>query len=231
MKFTSRLALVVSLLTTPALFTFVQAADLAFEKNIELAVVNGAAHQSNQSLFDQEQQVALSSGDQQIVFRVFDSFRESNSKRLFRSPYYVMTFADQGDQLITLSTAKPLRTLAEANKFGRNPQFQLIDSSGQTVPFKMALLKKDGIQVNRDLLAELHAFNATGHAAAIEARAPFAVVNRSLAGPVPAPVSVTNADHVTVSEQMLHYWFEQADGDTRQRFIEWAERTMAKSSK
>ncbi len=231
MKFTSRLVLAFSLLSASVVSTLVQAADLDFEKNIELTLVNGGAYKGTGSLFDQERQVKLASGDQQIVFRVFDSFRESNSKRLFRSPYYVMTFGDQGDKRISLSTATPLRSLADANKFGRDPQFKLVDSQGKPVAFKMAMLQKDGVQVNRDLLAELHAFNATGHAAAIEARAPFAVVNRALVDSKQVPVQLTNSDHVTVSEQMLHYWFEQADGDTRQRFLSWAERTMAKSAK
>ncbi|MNO00475.1 hypothetical protein D3C81_2203750 [compost metagenome] len=49
------------------------------------------------------------------------------------------------------------------------------------------------------------------------------------AGTAPSPLGSTalNAPTVTlkgenVSEQMLQYWFQQADKDTQKRFLQWA---------
>ncbi len=228
MKFGRTLTLVAAILSAPS-----WAANLTVDKNIELEVINGKAYKSSRTFFGKAEDIALPTGDQQMVFRIFDSFRNGSSQDLFRSEYYVVTFADQGDSTINLA-ATPLTNLSAAKQFDKNPAFKLTNGKGENVPFKLAQLKKEGMQVSRDLVTELREFNATGNEAAIESRAPFAALalmnNDSAKLPAEGGVQTRIGD-VLLSEQMLHYWFQQADQETRIRFMEWAERSMKRSGK
>ncbi|CAM3480833.1 DUF2057 domain-containing protein [Parendozoicomonas haliclonae] len=227
MKFGRILTLAAVVLSTPAL-----AANLTFNSNIELAVVNGQKH-NQESVFGRPKDVVLPEGEQQIVFRIYDSFRTPGGHEMYGSEYYVATFADQGDETIKLTSAN-LPNLKAAKKFDDNPEFKLTNSKGEAVPFTLAQLKKEGMQISRDLVNELREFNATGHEGAIESRAPFAALammnNESTSLPKEGGVQTRIGD-VLMSEQMLHYWFQQADHDTRVRFMEWADRSMKRSMK
>ena len=227
MKFSRILTLAVAVLALPA-----WAANLTVADNIELSVVNGKTYKAPAKLFGRADKIELEPGQQQVVFRIFDNIRSGSAQNLFRSEYYVITFDDRADDELKLAAA-PISNMAAARQFDSNPSFTLVNQQEQAVPFEMAQLRKAGMQVSRDLVNELREFNATGHKAAIESRAPFAALalmnNDSTVLPEGNSVQQRMGD-VLLSEQMLHYWFQQADHSTRERFLGWAERSMKKTA-
>ena len=227
MKFWRILTLAVAVLATPT-----WAADLTVADNIELNVVNGKTYQASVKLFGTAEKIELNDGDQQLIFRIFDNIRSGNNQNLFRSEYYLITFSDQGDENLKLA-ASPILNMTAARQFDKKPVFTLLNSDGNAVPFKLAQMRREGMKVNRNMLNELREFNATGHEAAIEARAPFAALAmmNSDSALLPDRNNVqTKIGDVLLSEQMLHYWFQQADPETRKRFMNWAGRSMKKTA-
>ncbi len=225
MKFGRILALVASFLAIPA-----WAATLNVANNVELKVINGKPFKSK--MFSDNKTVNLPDGDQQLVFRLNDSFRQGNSQELYSSEYYVIKIAAKGNEELTLK-ARPINNLSQAQNFDRNPEFTLTNAHGNPVPFKFSELKKEGMQINRDLVNELHDFNASGSPAAIESRAPFAalaMMNNQSTQLKASGGTQERIGNVLISEQMLHYWFQQADQATRERFMDWAGRSMKKTA-
>ncbi|MTI15339.1 YccT family protein [Sansalvadorimonas verongulae] len=210
----------------------VWAADLTVANNLDIHVVNGQKYNAPVSLFAGKNVIDLGAGDQQLVLRVSDSFGTRNSQELYKSEYYVLTFKTKGDEKLNISVPA-MHNINQARQFDETSPFMLKTDDGSAVHFEKAVLKKDGMQLSRNLVNELKEFNATGNPAAIESRAPFAalMMNSADAGKLPTQVGTQERmGEVLMSEQMLHYWFKQADPQTRQRFLDWAARSVQKTA-
>lgn len=227
MKFARMLAVAASLAAGS-----VWAADLSIANNLDVQVVNGKSYSASLSLFGSKNVIDLGQGDQQLVLRVSDGFSNKNSQELYKSEYYVLTFNTTADEKISLSVPT-MHNLKQARKFDENPTFILKKEDGSAVHFEKAVLKKEGMQLSRNLVNELKEFNASDSPAAIESRAPFAalMMNSDDAAKLPQQGGTTERmGDVVMSEQMLHYWFKQADPQTRQRFLDWAARATQKTA-
>ena len=227
MKFARLLAVAASLAAGS-----VWAADLNVANNLDVQVVNGKNYNAPVSLFGGKNVIDLGAGDQQLVLRVSDGFSTKNSQELYKSDYYVLTFKTEQDEKLNISVPA-MHNINQARKFDINPEFILKKDDGSTVHFEKAVLKKEGMQLSRNLVNELKEFNATGNPAALESRAPFAalMMNNADGGKLPTQGGTQERmGDVLMSEQMLHYWFRQADPQTRQRFLDWAARSVQKTA-
>ena len=77
------------------------------------------------------------------------------------------------------------------------------------------------------LIKDLSEYNASGAPAAVAAFAGTAPVAVAVGGT--AAAGKVNKGKVTlqgenVAEQMLQYWYQQADKETQARFIDWAKK-------
>ena len=228
MRIARILTTALSVLAIPAMAATLDVAD-----NLDLKVLNGKKYRASAGLFENSKTVTLPDGDNQLILQVSDSYRISDNQEIFTSEYYVITLNTEGDTALNVK-AKPLPNLNAAKSFDDAPSFFLQTEAGKNYPYKMAKLTKDGMQFSRDLVEELKDFNGTGHAAALESRAPYDALIASTGLKQNSPEAqavIRNAKaEIILSEQMLHYWFQQADQGTRERFMQWADRAMKKQA-
>ena len=220
MKFGRILSLIAVVIALPAWAT-----SLTFSGNIELNVVDGKPYKTEGGLFSSKApQLELANGDHQLVLRIEDLYSEGENQTIYNSAYYVITLKTEGKNTLKLSP-QGVKNLIQAQRFDNNPRFKLVTGKGTAYPFRMAKLEKDGLQLGRNLAQELREFNATGHDAALAARAPAAQAYVHYGTPSALPKGRGDA---TMSDQMLRYWFQQADSETRTRFLNWANKSMQK---
>jgi len=169
----------------------------------ELVLVNGLEADGNDP-------VLLSNGENQVAFRYQDSYRENGEHQLFKSDVVIMKFSGQ-DSTYHLELPK-LRTAQDTQRFNKSPALTLTDGQGKSIDFQQDKLMKHGLQFGRDLEKEIAQYNLTDKPAALKS----AVAITTL--PAIAPVGDTKQQGKNVAENMLNYWYSQADEATRERF-------------
>ena len=208
MKFrTAILALAACGLSFPTLADI----NLELPYSAELVLVNGQEANGNAPL-------TLENGENQIAFRYQNSYRENGEHQLFKSDVIIVTFAGE-DTSYQLELPK-LRSAQDTQKFNKTPSVSLLDSQGKQVNFAQDKLMKHGLQFGRDFEAEIAAYNHTDKPAALKLAA--ADNNQPVVAAVhpakPQAQGEQQPQGKNVAENMLNYWYEQADEATRQRF-------------
>lgn len=102
----------------------------------------------------------------------------------------------------------------------------MVAANGEKITFEQDKLIKSGLQFGRDFEKEIAIYNQSGKAAAVATTAAVAAT-----AAVPTTLPATAAPAATspkppvdqqqtrnVAENMLNYWYEQADEATRARF-------------
>ncbi len=176
---------------------------LILPTNVRVVAYNG---QNSSDL----SRLTLPDGNNQIALRFEGELGRGKDAEYVYSEVIVATF-DAKDTDLSLNIPE-IRSSHTLNRFNRDPQIKLTDATGKRVTCKMAVIKKEGFQIQRDYAAELVEFNRGDSAAAVASLKPAAVSWQ------PSPDS-----HPEVAEQMLHYWYQQADAETRSRFKQWLE--------
>lgn len=199
----------------------------------QLLVIDG---QSPDTLKDTEQ-FALANGQHQVVFRLKSVVRDGGDQNLFTSTPFIATFALEGDQTYQLKGPK-LRTAHDASKLKSNAaaQFALVSSKGETVPVTFEVFNKSGILIGDDILEDIQQYNMTDARAAVpsfggvmytltQAQQTQQVVQVAAVSAQPAAAKGAN-----MSESMLQYWYNQADANTRARFLEWVAKDQSQTA-
>ncbi len=162
----------------------------------------------------------LADGRHQLLLRLgVEVETRGNDTEFAHSDTFVVLFEATNQQL-SLSTPK-IKTPAAMEAFNQSPEWQLRASSGLSWPLAVAPLRKEGFQLSRNYTHELALFNQGHNPAALAI----------LAGPAQAYPPANSAltiggqrppDAATpLPLQMLQYWYQVADQNTRQKFIEW----------
>ncbi|MGL5007026.1 MAG: DUF2057 family protein [Plesiomonas sp.] len=208
------------------------AANLNVSNNIELLMVDGNKVPS--SLLKSTNHIKLPNSTSQILFRVEKIVRSGSDQTLFTSSPIIVSFETTADQNVSIALPR-LDTDSEGKRFNQALNFHLVDQTGKNIPYKSDVLNVDGLMSSRNMQDALASYNHSNAAAAL---ADFAPVTAALAVPtttnVVTPITpVSNTQTVSqqtvtlkgenVSEQMLQYWFQQADTKTQQRFMQWAQ--------
>ncbi|MGR5062314.1 YccT family protein [Photobacterium sp. DNB22_13_2] len=179
----------------------------------DLVLVNGIEQDGNDTL-------TLPNGVNQFAFTYVDSLRNNGDDYLYQSDVIVVKF-DASDEALKLDLPK-LRTAQDARKFNKSPKFSLVAVNGEKVSFKQDKLMKSGLQLGRDFEKEIAVYNQSGKVAAVATTATAAVVPVTLPAATPSSTSpkppVDQQQTRNVAENMLDYWYAQADEATRARF-------------
>lgn len=194
-----------------------------------LLVVNGEDAKSMK--IDTKAGIPMGNGLNQVVFQVRTLVRDGNDNRLYTSSPYIMSFRLEGDQTYKIQPPS-LRTTRDTSNFERAPQegFSLIDEKGNSAPFEFATYNKSSLMLS-NITNDIREFNQTDDPAAVKELAgtsaiaataattvAVAQVPAQMSAPQPAPAAEAAAP---ASESMLKYWYNQADQDTRNRFLQW----------
>jgi uncharacterized protein YccT (UPF0319 family) len=186
------LVLMGSLLSTQALADI----HLTTPPQLKLEVVNGEK-------FNNQKPLVLKNGENQIAFYYEDRLRSGGEDIFLTSDIMLITFrGNNQDFSITVPTFSSEK---EFDRFNDKPALTLTDSNGKSVPFEQGKLLKNGIQFNRDLVAEMAAYNQTSAPASLEQ-------------PASSIIPSGSQSEGEVAGQMLDYWYSKADEKTREQF-------------
>lgn len=197
---------------------------IKFPSNIDILAVNSEEPDISGNFFASEKSVTLPDGVNQIVFRYKPSFQEGNEQISITTDAIITKF-DAKDTTLYIDVPE-YRNADQARDFDKNPTWKLIDDSGNAIPVDQDKLMKNGVQLGRKYDSESVAYNKKGGVAAITASAAIP------AAAAVQPVKMSgDAQYKNTEEQMLHYWFDKADAETQQRFVESIKKAQAASAK
>ncbi|PFG58505.1 hypothetical protein ATG66_1055 [Vibrio sp. ES.051] len=182
--------------------------------DVSVLAANGEKAELSGGFFASERILTLPDGVNQIVFRFTPYFNQGNDRLSVESDAIVTRF-DATNAELTLQLPK-YRNLRDAEEKIKQLDWTLVDASGQTIAVKQDKLIKPGMQIGRDYVREVEDYNKTGGVAAI------AVAGAVVAQPVTLPAnSLEEMKHTqtdSTAEEMLHFWYQKADADTKARF-------------
>lgn len=200
---------------------------LKLTPEIDLLVVDGK--NMSGSLLKGADSLELNSGLHQILFKVVKPL-PTDPKVLYASPPLVVVFNTRNTRSVAIKLPM-INTEWDGHIFSKNPSYQLIGDNGHPLFVRNDVLRQDSLSHNTALETVMAAYNVGQYSASVPS---FATIPPSQVSAVPGttiPVAGTNATQKTtslqgenVAEQMLQYWFLQADKETQQRFLIWAKK-------
>ncbi len=195
---------------------------LSFPNSAELLVVNGKVTEADSP-------VPLTEGKNQIVLKYNTSFRQLGQQKRFSSEAIILSF-EASNQAYKLILPK-LKSNSDADKFNSTPAIKLSDNKGQAVNYDTDILTKEGLQLGRNYSDEISLYNQTDASAAA---ANFAIDKETInihsteiMATTALPKSSVSKQATTQSKeipdqinvgQMLDFWYQQADEETRKAF-------------
>ncbi len=213
-----------------ALITALIASQTAFagtvtsSSNLEFLALDG--QKSSKSLLKQSHSFNINDTKQhQVVVRVSEIVRDGSDQSLFESDPIVVTF--QGSTEDIQISAPRLNSQRDVDNFNKNPVITVRTTSGNTIASKHDFLKGEGFLPHLNIEENLANYNSSNAPAAV---AGFATTSM----PTAMPIANNNSGKVSkgkitvqgenVAEQMLQYWYQQADSETKARFLDWAKK-------
>lgn len=202
---------------TPALAAPV----LQLPEQIKVILINGTKPASTQN-------IELNNERNQLVFRFEGELGHSfDDKERVHSDVFVVLFSAEGKTL-KLSIPK-IRNEIQLKKFNEHPNIKIASQTNNDIPYAIDKLEKDGFQVMRDYQQELKDFNESSSSAAVhldtkEDSAGHQGINKEIENSKKQQ-QVTSYNETetapTLAEEMLKYWYQQADKKTKERFKQW----------
>lgn len=174
------------------------------------------------SALNAERKVNLSAGAHQLVIRFEGSFKDQSDTRLVSGEPVVINLDLKGDEALAIKFAYP-RNYRAAEQFIAQQKLTFIDTkSGATVNVDHFVMpKKEGLQIGRDYQAELLAMGKGFQ----QVPADVALATTATMAATAAPDAKLNAqgsvDKNAQTIEMLKYWYNQADAETRKNFQHW----------
>ncbi|ENM5734630.1 DUF2057 family protein [Vibrio mimicus] len=173
---------------------------------IDLLVVNGSSPKLSGGFFDATKKLELDDGEQQIVFRYSPYFSQGSDRIIIDSDVIIATF-DAANQDFTFDMPK-YRDAPQATKAIKKMEWQLVDQQGKAVEMRQDRLIKEGMQLGRNFEFETAEYNRKGGIAALTS---------SIATQPLTQQEASNAA-ASAAEEMLHFWYNKADEETKARF-------------
>ncbi|EKO3481979.1 DUF2057 family protein [Vibrio fluvialis] len=173
---------------------------------IDLLVVNGGKPNTSGGFFASSKKVEMEDGQQQIVFRYHPYFTQGNDRVGVESDVVIAKF-NAADQSISFDMPE-FRNAADAERSIKSMEWTLRDQQGTAIEMKQDRLIKEGMQIGRDYKQETLEYNMTGGPAAITTQ-------------YVKPTSANGSTSDTTAEEMLHFWYDKADAQTKARFKQY----------
>lgn len=187
--------------------------------NVELLVANQARPHISGGFFSSKRQIVLPDGENQIVFRYNPYFTQGSDRNIVEGDAILATFSAENQ---TLSFDLPkYKNEQTAQKNIHGMEWQLVTEENQPIAVKQAVLVKEGLQIGRDYVREADDYNRAGGIAALTG---VAALSSSVNAPIATnPQSDKNmiSKDATTAEEMLHFWYNKADAETKARFKEF----------
>lgn len=207
------------------------ATTLKLAPEIDLLVVDGK--NMSGSLLKGADSLELNSGQHQILFKVAKPL-PTDPNVLYASPPLVVVFNTRNTRSVAIKLPV-IDTERDGNKFSKNPTFQLIGDDGHPLSVRHDVLHQENLNKAATLETAMAIYNVGKYTASVPS---FATIPPSTVSAVPGTtiaVAGTNTTQKTtrlqgenIAEQMLQYWFLQADAETQQRFLIWAKKSSIK---
>ncbi|MDO4431357.1 MAG: DUF2057 domain-containing protein [Lonepinella koalarum] len=188
--------------------------------NIDFLAIDGQKPSKN--LFKETKSFTINdTNTHQVVVRVSEVVRSGSDRSLFESDPIVLTF--QGSNEDIQISAPRLDNERDANQFRHNPQITIKTASGKTLETKQEYLKQEGFLPGVNLVENLAEYNNSGSVASVPSFAsttlPATIATVGSNGKVSKGKVTVQGENA--AEQMLQYWYQQADAETQKRFLNW----------
>jgi uncharacterized protein YccT (UPF0319 family) len=229
-----------SLFTTSALLALltsssVLAANLTIPMSFEYLALDGTEVES--SMFNHQSDLALTNGTHKIAVRYYDVVDDafSDGQTFVKSTPFIVTLMVDGDHQYLLQAAEG-KVIKNPKVFAKKPQVNITRQDNGSVTYSVeqtnfteesfitSLFNKKS---QNDI--ETLAASATGNGSQPVQALPIKsdVVSATMSAPVFAPTTTTvpvttKKTTPAQAEQMLQYWWLQADDKTRKEFMGWA---------
>ncbi|EHY6454073.1 TPA: DUF2057 family protein [Escherichia coli] len=208
------------------------ATTLRLSTDVDLLVLDGKKVSS--SLLRGADSIELDNGPHQLVFRVEKTIHLSNSEeRLYISPPLVVSFNTQLINQVNFRLPR-LENEREANHFDAaprlelldgdaTPRLELLDGDATPIPVKLDILAITSTAKTIDYEVEVERYNKSAKRASLPQFATMMADDSTLLSGVSELDAIPPQSQV-LTEQRLKYWFKLADPQTRNTFLQWAEK-------
>ena len=195
------------------------ATTLRLSTDIDLLVLDGKKVSS--SLLRGADSIELDNGQHQVVFRVEKTIRVANhEQRMYISPPLIVSFNTQRISQVNFNLPR-LETEKEAQAFESTPRLELLDGDAMPIPVKLDILALTKTPKGIDYEADTEVYNKAGKRASLPQFATMMADDSTLLSGV-SELDVIPPQSQTLTEQRLKFWFQQADPDTRAKFLQCA---------
>lgn len=184
---------------------------------VEVLAVNEAKPDLEGGFFSSSKTITVPDGVNQIVFKYQLAFSQGNDREFVDSDTIIATF-DATDTTVTFDMPK-FRNTNEAKKGFQNLDWKLVDENQNAISVKQDKLIKDGMQIGRKYPQEAKEYNQKGGIAALTVGA-SAGAAAVVAQQVTLPAKI-DGNAANTAEEMLYFWYEKADAETKQKFKEY----------
>ncbi|MBV8875212.1 MAG: DUF2057 family protein [Metakosakonia sp.] len=196
----------------------VLATSLRLSGDIDLLVLDGKKVSS--SLLRGAESIELENGVHQVVFRVEKNMEPGNHEsRLFISVPLIATFDTQRISQVNFNLP-PIDTQKAAEAFNATPHLALLDGNATPIPVKLDILEISASGKVIDYERETEHYNKAGKYASLPKFATMMADDSTLLSGV-SELDTPQTQSQTLTEQRLRFWYQQADPQTRDRFMQW----------
>ncbi|KIE21881.1 hypothetical protein SE23_06645 [Vibrio sinaloensis] len=178
---------------------------ISIPDTVEVLLVNEQKPQLDGGLFSSQKTVTLPDGENQILFLYKPYFTQGKDRIIVESDPIVAKFTSKESELVF--DFPSYRNVREAKAEIKSADWQFKNQNGQVVAVQQEQLAKEGMQIGRNFKLEIAEYNRHNGIASL---------NKSI--PMPTNVSMDDLKGENTAEQMLHFWYEEADKETQQRF-------------
>lgn len=197
------------------------ATTLRLSSDVDLLVLDGKKVSS--SLLRGADSIELDNGPHQLVFRVEKTLQVSgNEERLYISPPLVVSFNTQLISKVNFRLPR-LENERDTSHFDAAPRLELLDGDAMPIPVKLDILAITSATQSIDYESEVERYNKSAKRASIPQFATMMADDSTLLSGV-SELDAFPPQSQVLTEQRLKYWFKQADPQTRNNFLQWAEK-------
>ena len=195
------------------------ATTLRLSTDIDLLVLDGKKVSS--SLLRGADSIELDNGPHQVVFRVEKTIRlADNEQQVYISPPLVVSFNTHLISQVNFRLPR-LETEKESLAFDASPRIEQVDGDSMPIPVKLDILALTKRSKGTDYEADTETYNRASRRASLPQFATMMADDSTLLSGV-SELDVLPPQSQTLTEQRLKFWFQNADPDTRARFLQWA---------
>lgn len=196
----------------------VLATSLRLSSDIDLLVLDGKKVSS--SLLRGAESIELENGVHQLVFRVEKTLPAAGQEAaLFISVPLIATFDTR--QISQVNFSLPLlNSQKAAEQFNATPHLALLDGNATPIPVKLDILEISESPGGADYEQAAGRYNKAGKYASLPQFATPVADDSTLLSGV-SELDLPPAHSQTLTEQRLKFWYQQADPQTRDRFMRW----------